>query len=83
MNDSDHFQDEEAQLSFNIPPTQMIPTLVPGIQPQMIPTSVPGIQPVETFSEIFKREGRCPRCGELGYFDRSLSLICSKHGGYT
>lgn len=30
----------------------------------------------------WKRDGRCPECGELGHFSH-FALVCSKHGPYT
>lgn len=35
-----------------------------------------------TITEQWRTEGRCPQCGELGHFDRALSMICKTHGAY-
>jgi hypothetical protein len=35
-----------------------------------------------SLAEEWKREGRCPKCGELGRIHLS-TMICSSHGPYT
>jgi hypothetical protein len=38
--------------------------------------------PTTSEAEQWKKEGRCPQCGELGHFSH-FAYVCSKHGTYT
>jgi hypothetical protein len=38
--------------------------------------------PATSEVEQWKKEGRCPQCGELGHFSH-FAYVCSKHGTYT
>jgi hypothetical protein len=38
--------------------------------------------PATSEAEQWKKEGRCPQCGELGHFSH-FAYVCSKHGTYT
>lgn len=39
------------------------------------------LEPVSS-AATWKKEGKCPECGELGRFSH-FSYLCSKHGPYT
>ena len=44
----------------------------------------PGVEndkPYISQGEIWKKEGKCPSCGELGHFSQ-FQYVCSKHGPY-